>query len=377
MIQKNTKAAKKSLGLYIHIPFCKTICVYCNFLTFANKSRWIVDYIEALKKEIIQKASAYNDYIIETIYFGGGTPSLIDAELVAGIISELRTNFCISKKPEICLEANPESLTSAKLDIYRQAGINRISLGVQSLNPKTLWKVARPHNEKASLEALTLLNKAKWGNFACDLIIGLPYQTLKEFKKQLETLLSYSPKHLSAYFLSYDTNRIDTFISDSPNESEQIKMYQYLVKRLKKAGFNHYEVSNYAQPGYECLHNMRYWQRQEYLGLGLGAHSFINETVSENTRKFEEYLKTPTSLEESYQLDQDTQRMDNIMLSLRTTTGLDLQKYSQNYGEPARNALVTKAKKYQTTKELKISNLRISLTDKGFLIADKIYQDLL
>lgn len=367
----------KTLGLYIHIPFCKTICVYCAFLTFANKNRWIPDYIKALKVEIREKSTQFQNYQIQTIYFGGGTPSLIEAELIAEILKEIRQNFTLAKNVEISLEANPESLTAGKLQIYNESGIKRISLGIQSLNPKTLWKVARPHNEKATLKALELLKNSQWKNFGCDLIMGLPYQTLSEFKKHLKIILSYQPAHLSAYFLSYDTKRIDTFIADSPGEEEQIKMYQYLVKKLRQEGFDHYEVSNYARPGFQCQHNLRYWNQEEYLGLGLGAHSYINKTVSENTRNFESYLKNPLLLEDSYPLDAETERMDFIMLNLRKAEGLDFKKYTKKYGGTATQEIRDKAHPYSKSKHLHLTSKNIHATDKGFLILDKITKDLL
>lgn len=366
----------KTLGLYIHIPFCKTICVYCNFLTFANKQRWIPRYIEALKEEITQKSSHFQGYIIETIYFGGGTPSLIKAEQIDELLQSIGKNFQISKSVEISIECNPESLDLEKINQYKKSGISRISLGVQSLNPKTLWKVARPHDEKAALLALDLLKTSKWKNFGCDLIMGLPYQTLEEFKEHLEVLLSYNPSHLSAYFLSYDTKRIDTFIKDSPNEEAQVEMYWHLQNRLKKAKFKHYEVSNYARKGFESKHNLRYWHQQEYLGLGLGAHSYYDHKVTENTRKFDLYLKNPIELEDSYALDQDTQAMDYIMLSLRQSEGIDLNLFEKRYGSEKKSELLKQSSKY-LGEYLKISKTRIAATDKGFLILDKITKDLI
>lgn len=375
-MKQSANTIKKTLGLYLHIPFCKTICVYCNFLTFANKEKWIGAYVEALCSEIGQKSLNFPDYIIETIYFGGGTPSLIEAELIEKILQKIKASFQLSKKVEISIECNPESINSDKINKYRKYGINRISLGVQSLNPKTLWKIARPHDEKTTLQALESLKTSKFKNFGCDLIMGLPYQTLREFKKHLEIILSYHPTHLSSYFLSYDTKRIDTFIADSPKEDEQIKMYNYLVKRLEKAGFNHYEVSNYALTGYKCQHNLRYWSQTEYLGLGLGAHSYYNHQVCENTRRFDEYLKNPLAMEEQYTLDKETQRMDLIMLSMRQSQGLNLKNYTNIYGEAASVELLKCAKKYNLT-HLKVTKNNIQPTQRGFLILDKITRDLL
>jgi oxygen-independent coproporphyrinogen-3 oxidase len=366
----------KTLGLYIHIPFCKTICTYCNFLTFAHRNKWIPDYVDALEKEILSKAVQFTEYKISSVYFGGGTPSLIDAELIERIIRTIKNAFNCSNLKEIDLEANPESVTPEKLQIYQRAGINRLSLGVQSLNAKTLLKVARPHDAKTIFRALDLIKASNWKNFSCDLIMGLPFQTLAEFQEQLETILSYNPTHLSSYFLSYDTKKIDLFIKECPQEEEQIAMYEYFIKRVAEAGFTHYEVSNYALPGYQSGHNQGYWDRHEYLGLGLGAHSFINEIVSENTRDFDSYLKNPLLLEESYPLDKETQRMDYIMLSLRQAKGIDLKEYVTRFGQEKTEKLIKQANKY-SSEYLKIDSSAIAPTEKGFLIIDKITRDSL
>lgn len=368
---------KKTIGLYIHIPFCKTICTFCNFLTFANKNKWIPNYIEALEMEIEIKATNFLDYSIETVYFGGGTPSLIDPLYIVRILDAIRAHFDCQNILEISLEANPESIDLKRLETYAKAGVNRISLGVQSLNPKTLLKVARPHNDQAVFQALENIKAGPIQNFGCDLIMGLPYQTLPEFQEHLEILLKYKPTHLSAYFLSYDTKRIDTFIKDSPNEETQISMYWHLQKRLSESGFKHYEVSNYALPGHESKHNLRYWKQQEYLGLGLGAHSYFDQKVSENTRKFDEYLKNPLELEDSYPLDQDTQRMDYIMLRLRTNEGIQLKDFESKFGLTELNTLSKKAKSLDLPIQLIVNDNQIALTNEGMLFADQIYQKLI
>ena len=376
-LRRKKIVAKKSLSLYIHIPFCKTICLYCNFLTFAHKNKWIPNYIEALQREITSKAPAFEDYQVVSIYFGGGTPSLIDSKYIESIIYSIKESFNVGSGCEINLEANPESLSTAKIQHYNMMGVNRISLGVQSLNSKTLFRLARPHDDMAVYKALENLQQQQFKNFGLDIIIGLPNQTLAEFKKQLQSLLSYHPTHFSAYFLSYDTPKIDLFIKECPSEKEQIKMYNYFIQAMGRRGFIHYEVSNYALPGYECIHNRRYWNRQEYLGLGLGAHSFYNETVMENTRDFDKYLADPLLLEDQYQLEPDVQRMDTIMLSLRQKTGLDLNNYRKKYGQKALPELLKSAQQYLESGRLQITKNFLQPTEQGFLIIDKITKDLL
>lgn len=367
----------KKLGIYIHIPFCKTICTYCNFLVFANKSAWIEKYIETIIQEISIKSSQFKDYIVDTLYFGGGTPSLIRPELIFQVISSLKSNFQVIDKAEISIECNPESLDEKRLTIYKKAGINRISLGVQSLNNQTLKKVARPHNSEKTLAALKLLKNFGWENFSCDIIMGLPYQNLEDFQKELATILSYKPTHLSSYFLSYDTSRIDTFIKDSPTEETQVQMYWHLIKTLKKDGYKHYEVSNYSRSGYACQHNQRYWQQEEYLGLGIGAHSYYNQKVNENTRDFSKYLENPELINEEFSLDPETSRMDFIMLSLRTKKGLNIDLYKEKYHSEELTKLIKKAHPFLMNGQLKQTKKKLYLTDKGMLFADQIYKALI
>lgn len=371
------KKTDKKLGLYIHIPFCRTICVYCAFPTYANKNALINEYLGALHKEIEHKGRDFSDYSIETIYFGGGTPSLLDTALIEQILATVKANFQADGVKEIGLEANPESLSAEKISQYRQMGINRLSIGIQSLNNRTLWKIARPHNQKTALDALSKLKKAGWKNFGCDLIIGLPFQTLASFKKDLRVVADSGTTHLSTYFLSHDTVKIDSFIADSPSEDEQIAMYKFTDQYLRKMGYNHYEVSNYAKPGFECRHNLRYWNRDEYLGLGLGAHSFINNEVSENTDNFDEYLANPLAPKERFKLENDLEIADSLMLSLRKNHGVNLENFCRCYGPQRTAQLLDKALSYKKTRHLKITDQYISPTLKGWLILDTITKDLI
>lgn len=366
----------KKLSLYIHIPFCKTICLYCNFLTFAHKNKWIPNYIEALIKEIQYKGTIYQNYQIETIYFGGGTPSLIETEYIKKVLQTIHSNFQVIKKPEVSLECNPENVDTLKLEQYFHMGVTRLSLGVQTLDRKALFRIARPHDAKTIFKALDTIKKSPFDNFGADFIIGLPYQTLESFQNELDTILNYDPPHLSFYFLSYDTNRIDIFKSDCPTEDLQIDMYEYLIQKLKQADYLHYEVSNYAQPGFECLHNLRYWHQQEYVGLGLGSSSYINRTVFENTKNFEEYLQNPlTEPTEKTEIDHEVHNMEYILLHLRTCKGInkeDYQKKFKNY-----ESLLKKAEEYTASGHVNIDDFGMRATEKGFLIIDKITQDFI
>jgi|WetSurMetagenome_2_1015567.scaffolds.fasta_scaffold36573_2 oxygen-independent coproporphyrinogen III oxidase len=365
----------KNLSLYIHIPFCKSRCTYCGFLTFANKSGWIPSYIRALQKEIRLKAKKFTGYKIESVYFGGGTPSLIESELVEQIICTIREDFTVKKSAEITIESNPESVTAEKIQTYKKAGINRFSMGAQSLSDKTLKRVARPHNSKQIFKALESFKKEKIKNFGLDFIMGLPFQTFASFKKELETILKYNPPHLSYYFLSHDTEQIKNFLPECPDEETQIKMYKHLTKILKKAGYIHYEVSNYAKPGFECRHNLRYWNQQEYLGLGLGAHSYIDDTVLQNETDLDKYIKNPDRIIDKYKHDEETHRLDYIMLNLRKHTGINLKDFEKRFKKDFTQKLLSNAAKID--RKLLIRDKTIRLTEKGFLFADNITEGLL
>lgn len=363
---------KKKLGLYIHIPFCKTLCAYCAFPTYINKGDHIAEYLEVLSKEITQRSKNFAEYIVDTIYFGGGTPSLIGASDLWKLLQKLNESFNVSDNVQIEIECNPESLNKEKINDYKDIGITRISLGIQSLNDKTLWKIARPHKKITSIHALNTLNKCNWSNFGCDFIIGLPYQTHKSFMQDLHEIISYRPTHISTYFLSYDTKHIDSFIEHSPSEAEQIKMYLDADKFLTSEGFIHYEVSNFAKPGFESKHNLKYWNQEKYLGLGLGAHSYYNHTVFENSTTFDDYISNPLITKDKLKLDSDLVAKDKIMLNLRLRSGLNLTEYRTLFGEHSTNNLLSASKTLIESKHLRQSANSLTCTKNGWLILNKI-----
>ncbi len=367
----------KDLSLYIHIPFCKTICLYCNFLTFANKNRKIPEYVESLVREVRERARTYgkkSDYKIQTIYFGGGTPSLIDPLLIKKVIQEIKKAFQVKKGCEITIECNPESVDAQRIKVYQASGITRFSLGIQSFNKDTLWRIARPHDAKMIFRALDVFKESGVKNFGADFIMGLPGQTLKSFKEEVETILKYEPTHTSFYFLSYDTKKIDLFIKECPDETTQIAMYEWLCKRLKRAEFLHYEVSNWARKGFESKHNRRYWEQKDYLGLGIGAHSIINGVMWENGSDFTAYFKDPMKITNEMDIDPDLRRMEFIMLRLRTNKGMNLKTYAR-MGD-AKKLLENAAPFIESGHAKRLGNF-FRVTESGFLILETITKRLL
>ena len=367
----------KDLSLYIHIPFCRCICLYCNFLTFANKTGQKGEYVKALSRQIRLLAPECKNRPVKSIYFGGGTPSLLDDQHIQTILENIQTNYNVTKNAEISIEANPETISIEKIEHYKDMGINRLTIGIQSLNDKSLFRVGRIHNKETILNAISILKQKEFKNFGIDYIIGMPFQTFETFKNDLNTFIKLKIPHISLYFLSYDTPKIDHFIKDCPNEDEQIKIYEYACQTLKIDGFTHYEVSNFAKTGFESVHNKRYWQQKEYLGFGIGAHSFFNNTVSENTNNFEEFLKAPLSKEDSFQLDPDLKRMDFIMLALRQKSGINLTTYQKIYGKESLEKLIANAKKLMSSGHMSHSGDCLFATEKGFLILNHITEALL
>ena len=344
-----------------------------------------------MQREIVEKSSSLNwiipelnkkkdyfslkNYKIKTIYFGGGTPSLISEKDLEQILITIKTNLNVQKDVEISIECNPESLDLKKIIYYQKIGITRISLGIQSFDKKTLYRIARPHDAKTIFKALEALKQSGFKNYGTDFIIGLPHQTLRNFKDQLRQIIDLNIPHLSFYFLSYDTNRIDLFKGDCPNDDIQIQMYEHLTKSLKKEGYLHYEVSNYAKPGFECRHNLRYWNQQEYIGFGLGAHSYFHSKCFENERNFDLYLKNPLLIEEKIEIDPELHHLEYIMLHLRTVQGISKKDYQRSFKDF--QTLLKKALTFIESGHLIYDNKNLYASEKGFLILDKITRDLL
>jgi len=364
----------KKLGIYIHIPFCKTICMYCAFPVYANKLKEINSYAEAVIKELKEKKDQYKNYIIDTIYFGGGTPSLIDEKYIEQIIDTINKNFKTINTPEITIETNPENITDKKIKKYLKIGINRYSMGIQSFQEKTLKTVARIHTKETIINALNIFKANKIKNLNTDFIIGLPYQTLNTFKQDIKTILKYPITHISIYFLSYDTKKIDFFIKHCPSETEQLRMYNFVCKKLAQNKFTHYEVSAFAKKGYRCKHNLKYWTQKEYLGIGLGAHSYIKNKVWGNTNNFNSYIKKTSEKFDETKLTKDIKKEDYLMLNLRLKKGINKKTYEKKFKD-LKN-LKQKITSYKNTKHIQETKTNIHLTEKGFLIINKILQDL-
>ncbi len=322
-------------GIYVHIPFCESKCVYCAFSSFAGQLDKQQGYFEKLKEEILSSKFTFK---VDSIFIGGGTPSAVDKNFIAEILSVIKSKFEVNEKVEITIEANPNSLDRKKLEFYKSIGINRLSIGVQSLDNKTLKKLGRLHNKAQVFKVLKEAKGAGFKNINCDLLLGLENESYNFLKKEINLLKKYAT-HFSCYMLQVEDDTplkrmVLKGLVKLPPDEKTIENYRKLTKFLQKKGFFQYEISNFAKKGYVCQHNLNYWKRKNYLGFGLGAHSFMEEKRWANGLSFDKYFKGEKSFEETLTNRQKVEEI--IMLGLRCYEGIDkreLLRYDYNIEE--------------------------------------------
>lgn len=322
---------KKEISLYIHIPFCVRKCLYCDFLSAPAKEAQISRYVELLVKEIAVRGREYGDYRVKTVYIGGGTPSLLSGGCILQIMTQVYRCFEVEKNCEVSLEANPGTVTYEKLTAWREAGVNRISLGLQSLQDGELKALGRIHDSSTFFATYRMVVESGFNNINIDLMSGIPGQSLESYKDTLKKVvkLAPGPKHISAYSLIVEEGT--PFYENTPqlpDEECDREMYALTDEFLSQYGYCRYEISNYALPGYECRHNIVYWRRGNYLGLGLGAASLVENVRFCNARKIEDYGK----IEEKQILSRKEQMEEFMFLGLRMTEGVSYGEFSACFG---------------------------------------------
>lgn len=315
------------LGVYIHIPFCQRKCSYCAFSSFVREEAEQEKYICSLIQEIEDFAKQHGKREIDSIYIGGGTPSLLPEKLIEKIVEALKSSFIWTNNLEFSIESNPNSLTEKKLQKYKEMGINRISIGVQSLENEKLKTIGRLHTKEDAIEKIKLAGKY-FDNINVDMLIGLPQMNLECFLQQIEFLASLKITHISAYMLQIeDGTLLQKMAQDKeiflPEDDDSVCAYEKMSNLLKKLGFERYEVSNFAKEGYECKHNFKYWTGEEYIGFGLSAHSFFNGIRTANAKTFEDYYQRKPAFSEK--LSPEQQIEEHIMLGLRCKNGVSKQ----------------------------------------------------
>lgn len=314
-------------SVYIHIPFCDSICSYCDFCKFLKNDNWIDKYLNALNKEIKEK---YNGEIIETIYIGGGTPSCLSLEQLQKLFDIIKI-FKTSKNIEFTFECNIENISEEKLKLLYKNGVNRLSIGIQTFNQKYLNYLNRNHNDQMIIERIKIAKDIGFKNINIDLIYALPNQTLEELNNDLDKFLKLDISHISTYSLIIEPNT-KLSISNEKNIDEELdyEMYKLICSKLKENGYNHYEISNFARIGYESKHNLTYWNNEEYYGFGIGASGYINSIRYDNTRSINKYLSGNYEFE-SHKLDIKEQIENEFILGFRKINGINKNDFKSKY----------------------------------------------
>lgn len=380
---------RKELELYIHIPFCIRKCAYCDFLSSPATDETIANYVGALKKEIMSQKDFAKDYVVTTIFFGGGTPSVLSGSQMQEIFDALKNVFVIDGHAEISMEANPGTVTRANLLAYRQAGINRISFGLQSTNNEELKTLGRIHTYEQFLESFELARDCGFDNMNVDLISAVPNQTIESWEQSVKNILALQPEHISAYSLIIEegTPFYEKYGEDAegekllPSEEEERLMYERTEELLKKAGYHRYEISNYAKAGKECKHNLGYWDRKEYLGLGLGSSSLISNKRFKNCEDLAFYMEhageTSAIREEETILSEQEQMEEFVFLGLRKMAGISYEKFEETFGMSLDACYGKGIERMKMQQLLEEKEGMLYLTKKGIDISNYVFAEIL
>ena len=376
-------------SLYIHIPFCKQKCIYCDFLSGTNHSL-MAAYVDAIIKEMDRYTDFFNDDPIHTIYFGGGTPSLLPLNLLEKLFVAIRNHWNIDDVTEVTLECNPENITPSFLEQLKQMPINRLSIGVQSLIDNELKWLGRCHNAETAINAIRLAQRSGFDNISCDLIFALPVQTISSVFYSLKQLISLNIQHISVYSLMFEESSKITKLMQKGDllpldENISAEMYAVVTNVLKNNGFDHYEISNYARPGFRSKHNSGYWNGVRYLGLGASAHSFNGNTRFYNIPHTIKYINAINNEQPvaTVEILTDAEKFnDFVFTALRTSDGIDLNELSLRFGPEKYNYILSIAQKYIEAGNISITfsadnPSRLKLTDAGVYISDYIISDFM
>lgn len=371
-------------GIYIHIPFCKSRCSYCDFYSTTSENSK-ERYIQSLCKEIKCRNNYITNHPIETIYFGGGTPSQLNTDDFKSIFETISTYFDISKCREITLEANPDDLTTQYIQELSTLPFNRISIGIQTFNDQLLKFLNRRHTSEQAIRAIQDCRNAGFKNISIDLMYGLPEETIQIWETDLNTAIELDVEHISAYHLIYEKGTV----MDKMRRQQKIKeidedlslfFFKTMIKKLTKAGYVHYEISNFCKPDMYSKHNSSYWKGSHYLGCGASAHSYNGNSRQWNISSIKEYIKgieTNMPVIEKEELDLKTQYNDFVITSLRTMWGLSLIELNNKFGKELHDYCLKNAQTYLNSGKMLIKNNTLYIHNDGIFISDAIMSDLL
>ncbi len=369
---------KEELGIYIHIPFCKRKCYYCDFISYSQKDKK-VEYVRALQKEIEKEKDKAINHIVTTIYIGGGTPSNIEESAIKDIIENIKKYYEVLQDAEITIEVNPGTVTKNKLETYKKAGINRLSIGLQSTNNELLKTIGRIHTYEEFYETYKLARELGFNNINVDLMLGLPNQTIEMLEESIQIILKLKPEHISVYSLIleegtklYEDVKNKTVLL--PNEDTERMMYWKTKELLEENGYIHYEISNFAKKGKESKHNMNCWEQKEYLGFGLSAHSYYNKNRYSNSESLDEYIKLPPPTIHETQ-NKENEEKEYMMLGLRKIDGVSIDKFKQKFEKDPEKLFKEEIEKLVKQDLITVSEKNIKLTKKGLDFANIVWTE--
>lgn len=372
------------LGIYIHIPFCRSKCDYCDFYSLAGQEARMDDYQKALLAHMKETAPLTKGWQVDTVYFGGGTPSFYGEKRLRELLRFVSKRFDLSKDAEVTVECNPDSVHGKMLQALRRAGVNRLSLGVQSACDRALQSLHRPHSFQQAVEAVQAAREAKFQNISIDLIYGLPGQDQQDWEQTVEQVLALKPEHLSCYGLKVEEGTpLDYRVSRGevlPDDDLQADMYLWTAQRLGEAGYRQYEISNFAQPGYQSRHNLKYWMGRPYIGFGPGAHSDFGGRRYSFVQDLESYisgvLDGGTVIDASDLIPSRERGSEYLMLRLRTTRGIEEWEYRREFFLNF-DPIEQKLEEYERQGWAERHDRRWHLTPQGFLLSNQLIGDLL
>lgn len=372
------------LGLYLHIPFCRSKCDYCDFYSLAGREDRMDEYQKALVRHVVESSAVARNYPVDSIYIGGGTPTWYGEKRLLELLRTVKRHFCMAKDVEVTVEANPDSVDGKMLRHLRRAGANRISMGMQSGSDEELRSVHRPHTYQQVEDAVAAVRAAKIRNLNLDLIYGLPGQTEESWHETVEKALSLGPEHLSCYGLTIEegtplAQRVARG-EQLPDEDQQATLYLWTVERLAQAGYEQYEISNFAKRGYQSRHNMRYWMGRPYMGLGVAAHSDFSghrySFVSDLDAYIQGMLSGDEVVDESEKITRRERGSEYLMLRLRTVHGIDEWEYRREYMMNF-DPIEAKLSEFEQKGWARRQGRRWQFTPEGFLLSNQLIGQLL
>lgn len=364
------------VNLYIHIPFCKKKCYYCDFISYPNKDNYIEEYIDTIIKEYRNYKA--EEYIIKTVYIGGGTPSYIDSKYIVKILNEIN----LEKAEEITIEVNPGTVTKEKLIDYKNSGINRLSIGLQATQDTLLKEIGRIHTYNEFLNTYNMARDIGFNNINIDLMLGLPKQTLEDIIQSVKKIIELKPEHISIYSLILEegTKMYDMVNTQNlvlPKEDEERKMYWTVKNVLEKNGYNHYEISNFAKKGYYSKHNTDCWNQKEYIGLGAAAHSYLDNRRYSNLENIEEYIRKYNDKNVHEIQDKISQEKEYMILGLRKLDGIDISEFELKFNENPIYLFRNELNKLVNLELIEVDLNNIRLTDKGLDLANIVWEEFI